>query len=730
MTHQDLPSQAEDRIDAEYSDTGLSDLDSAASDVLEYETAIARKSLGSDPDALKTVYTSGPRQTNNEAVAGADQEDLDAAEGSLGEEEAETPFELNMFEEIAKELEQASKLPPRGPEHLSGPTRKLPRWVVDSDEDDWAVRDRMASPDRLPINPKTQATAFKFATQQVDAAQVAWESQSLAPITGSVTTPKAKPSSQIRASTQITPRSILRSPRSDATPRVVDPIKTPTSASRLQYVTGSPQTPYTPQRHVFLPLSSNASTLPPMPRVSLNPAAELIAIRAAFTPPPFGSNLSSEGGAEEAESLEDDNLEFILPNTAQSRGRVSETFSDELRIQQDLLLADVLPDDMHSRGDHPLPASNESRSLLGRDLELIKQRDDSVVASQRRSVSGIPVSVDQDLESAGDVSGLVAENGDFSSDRFAPHERAVPSASRHIILSSRPRHKSDAQAFASPNPDEEQEDRQLLHSLETSQFNRHRSSPMSKPSVAYSADQSVHTPDLRFDLPRISGRSIRRAYEMTGQDDFLIDENGTPLEEDSNYVVPRDHVAQRSRIHGQVGEQSSSYSRISGRRKWTKAEEILLYRTVQKVPLTEEYPLRVVWYLHGEYGTLSYELEQFNPQHMKDKMRVIVNTRVNNRRPVVGRARFFLPNHHFDKLGFTEEMKEFKAEQRSKVQRLPPEDSAVAPKSRQVTSKKRTKQKKRLSQATKNRVSSPPSSEEARDDVSNLTVTSSFHVHG
>jgi hypothetical protein len=154
----------------------------------------------------------------------------------------------------------------------------------------------------------------------------------------------------------------------------------------------------------------------------------------------------------------------------------------------------------------------------------------------------------------------------------------------------------------------------------------------------------------------------RSAFTDDGVDAYLVDDNGQELETDPEFVIPRDHKDQPSRIHGRVGNQASSYSRASGRRKWTKSEELLLYRTVQQVPLSEEYPLRVVWYLHGEYGVLSRDLAMFNPQHMKDKMRVIVAGRVHNRKDVVLRARFWLPREHYGREEYEREVSEWKRE--------------------------------------------------------------------
>ena len=151
-------------------------------------------------------------------------------------------------------------------------------------------------------------------------------------------------------------------------------------------------------------------------------------------------------------------------------------------------------------------------------------------------------------------------------------------------------------------------------------------------------------------------------------DPHMIDEDGSPLDTDPTLVLPQGYKFEPSRIHGRKDGQLSSYSRLAGGLRWTKDQELLLYRTIQKVPLVESYPTKVMWYLHGEYGIFSRQLEQFNPQHMKDKMRTIVETRVRNNRPVVGRARHWLSKTHPDKKTFDEEVKEFWYEQRG----LPP----------------------------------------------------------
>lgn len=124
---------------------------------------------------------------------------------------------------------------------------------------------------------------------------------------------------------------------------------------------------------------------------------------------------------------------------------------------------------------------------------------------------------------------------------------------------------------------------------------------------------------------------------------YMVDENGNPLVFQDDYVLPPDYKPTRPFLHGRKEGQTSNYSRLMGTLKWTEREALLLYRTIQQVPWSQRHPCQVVWYLHGEAGALSSTLQMRNPQHMKDKMRTIVQTRRNNDRPVQGRARAFAP---------------------------------------------------------------------------------------
>lgn len=131
------------------------------------------------------------------------------------------------------------------------------------------------------------------------------------------------------------------------------------------------------------------------------------------------------------------------------------------------------------------------------------------------------------------------------------------------------------------------------------------------------------------------------------RDPFLVDEDGNPLTPSEEFTLPEDRNKQyvffESSLHGQTSQKGSRYIRLSGPRRWTKEEELLLWRTVQRVPATQVYPLRVVWYLHGDGGRLSEKLKWFSVQHMKDKMRTTVTRRLRAGERVEGNARAWAP---------------------------------------------------------------------------------------
>jgi len=173
--------------------------------------------------------------------------------------------------------------------------------------------------------------------------------------------------------------------------------------------------------------------------------------------------------------------------------------------------------------------------------------------------------------------------------------------------------------------------------------------PPIRPATDYASEDGYGSESTQHNEDTDQGPAARQAPIRTPTrspepvDFFLFDEDGSPLEPDPAYRIPPYHRPLPSMLHGRKDNQTSQYTRMSGKRKWTMDEQVLLYRTIQKVPLDEPSPLQVVWYLHGEYGKLSNDLEDFNVQHMKDKMKTVVQVRYNNHRLIEGRARFWLP---------------------------------------------------------------------------------------
>jgi hypothetical protein len=165
-----------------------------------------------------------------------------------------------------------------------------------------------------------------------------------------------------------------------------------------------------------------------------------------------------------------------------------------------------------------------------------------------------------------------------------------------------------------------------------------------------------------------------------------VDEDGSPLEADNHYLVPSDHKPTKaSAKFGKKDGQTFQYSRLDGRRTWTGDEALLLYRTVQKVPDKEENPLSVVDYLHGEFGTRSQLLRDFNKQHMKEKMYGIVKHRLGRGLKVEGRARKWTEkSDHPLREAYEKERKKYRA--RSEEKR---EAKAAAEAKRKADAKKR-----------------------------------------
>lgn len=220
----------------------------------------------------------------------------------------------------------------------------------------------------------------------------------------------------------------------------------------------------------------------------------------------------------------------------------------------------------------------------------------------------------------------------------------------------------------------------------------------------------VHQPPMpqaaspaRATASRISKAATSRAYQLgshavgnaagrAGQtaaatlpevDQYMIDADGSPLTVDESYRVPRLYKPPASLIHGRIEGQTSIYSRVrGGPTKMPKPLELLLYREIQKVPLTAGNPCAVVSYLHGEFGIRSQDLAAFNNQHMKDKMRSTVERRMNRKEPVVGKARMFLPPARPERQAYEIELKvameaeQLKAAEEAAAQKAAEEEAA------------------------------------------------------
>ncbi|WVQ65021.1 uncharacterized protein L199_003191 [Kwoniella botswanensis] len=232
-------------------------------------------------------------------------------------------------------------------------------------------------------------------------------------------------------------------------------------------------------------------------------------------------------------------------------------------------------------------------------------------------------------------------------------------------ISPRPRKTQDAHSFAPMDPDEDLEDRQLLFQPSSALRSMSQSR---EPTIKTEPEEAIL--GLHGFVSRSHPNGLRRQrgvsapYIRDEDDPFLHDEDGSPLEPDELCISPVDvgekYSTQRSKLFGKTSTSSSIYCRLTGKRKWTLEEELLLYRTVQKVPIQEEYPLRMVWNLYGEFGRFGKQLRWYNTQHMKDKLRTTVKRRQNEGRRVEGRVRAWAARGTREREEYEEELEQYK----------------------------------------------------------------------
>nr|XP_031858466.1 uncharacterized protein CI109_006111 [Kwoniella shandongensis]KAA5525538.1 hypothetical protein CI109_006111 [Kwoniella shandongensis] len=561
----------------------------------------------------------------------------------IEEDPSDDPIDHDLLAEIANELdqEQQSLKNRSAPQTHDGGENITDDLAYQQDEveeeTEWIVKDHQqarAAAQAVPsgrffARPHADDNAdqnlpprFNWAARQADAMQVDWESQS---VNGSEGSAEYQSHSN---------------PQEDDVPS--SPVVSGIEASHTGNIRASGRRSSPPPLHASRTsyLNVNKSTTPRPYRVVGRDST--IAMPPAAPDSPSGSSNEEEEFVEEEAtpemSGEEENIADLLPDMAQFTTRVAQTSSNGPQTPQqedgEPRTADLLSDGNMLTGEGIL-VQPVSANGAGFDMDIPDDEPD-------------------------------LRDGDLAQ-----------TTSQAAFISSRPRKSLEAHQFALPDEEEDHEDRELLHQAQRArELDR---LPAIKPEPMPRHDRIEDERPFRPLLLR-GGRA--QPSQLRDEDDpYLVDENGSPLEPDELYMVPLDHAPQKSQIHGKLGNTQSTYCRLTGPRRWAKEEELLLYRTVQKVPMEEEYPLRAAWFLHGEFGRFSTALKWFNTQHMKDKMRVIVSSRLNKGRPVVGRARFWLPKGNPGKLQYEEELEETKrrAEVREEEEARQPADAAARP---------------------------------------------------
>jgi hypothetical protein len=150
--------------------------------------------------------------------------------------------------------------------------------------------------------------------------------------------------------------------------------------------------------------------------------------------------------------------------------------------------------------------------------------------------------------------------------------------------------------------------------------------------------------------PGPKGRLCKSFGAYRDRELYMVDEHGDELIPNEDYVLPAGYTPPPSNLFFKG-------KRVDGsRKKFTEAQALLLYRTVQQVPMSEPAPISVVNYLHGEFGLLGQSLAQWNTTMMKDKLLTILQVRKNNAWPIVGRARKYCPKDWAENIEYKEEV--------------------------------------------------------------------------
>ncbi|WWC68548.1 uncharacterized protein I206_102477 [Kwoniella pini CBS 10737] len=495
----------------------------------------------------------------------------------------------------------------------SGSSQEERIGVNEDEDEDWVVKDAVPTTDTSQIKFRSKDSAehpskgprFDWTARQADAIQVEWDSQSLH-------------------------ENGLRSP---------DP---GTGATRSTVGISGEEAETQTRNTTPLPFNPNIHSSVYGRLIETDPTAVPPHIRAqpfVFPPPPFpptngrskpipGLPLMEQLTPNEQEKSEEEEQELV-------EGTDTQNPAPSQRPPVDLL-NDVLEDD-----------EDEFADLLPSEAQLAPQSgDDRLKKAHGTTLRN------------GDLEYLASE---------PPHDDGAGQisvqTSQNHYMSSRPRKSYEAHSFVVPDQDEDDEDRQLLNQASSPDLSHRDWSEQLNVKSELTQDvlglhrftNGVHPSSFR----RQRGSTV--PYLADDEDPFLHDEDGTPLQAEDLYLAPVGQTSpRRSRIHGKTNTSLSGYCRLTGKRKWTKEEELLLYRTVQKVPLEEEYPLRIVWQLYGEFGRMGNQLKWYNTQHMKDKLRTTVKRRQNEGRKVEGRVRAWAARGTREREEWEEEWEEYK----------------------------------------------------------------------
>ncbi|WVF65886.1 hypothetical protein IAT40_000623 [Kwoniella sp. CBS 6097] len=516
---------------------------------------------------------------------------------------------------------------------------------ANDEEDTWAVRNYVsprtsASPSNYPTNgePAVQKPKFDWTARQHDAVQIEWDSQSLEGIGGRERLTEGEENEDSGAE-DWSPLDddqhgslpvVAGSSGSAITERLSQDRQQEKDASNESHLQGNAPMSHSRQ------MSPRARD-PSAPTANHSPPP-LRALQDSSTPRKAGPSTTIRRKAFVAlsDEEEDEEIEGALPRLREQTSEHTAPAAGEVRPSAILdegdedEFGDLLPsEEEFSRiVEDSIPERDDREDVLLADLPPDGPLDDPV---QQRSF---------------DIADNAYDDIALSRARIVVRQlNPVLPTSQTAYISPRARRRTEPHDFIPPDENEDLQDRDLLQrsaslilgpSASRVGSQSAKSEPLSP--VIMNVNNFVRRnskPPLKKQ-PGVPVLGIRHRDEV---DPFLHDQDGSPLDPDELYVIPDDYSEPKSKIHGRVNQSASTYCRLSGPRKWTGEEELLLYRTVQKVPAGEQYPLQVVKALHGEYGMLSHKLKWFNTQHMKDKMRTTVQRRINQGRLVVGRAR-------------------------------------------------------------------------------------------